>query len=101
MLGDPLSENTHEDAYLQPTRYLRFERIKRPERKTMTWAVVSQSSGVKLGEIRWHPPWRQYVFFPSAETLFNIECMVDICDRISTIMRWRKNIQENLKKVMA
>lgn len=90
-----MSENA-QDAWLAPTRYLRFERIPRPIRKTMTWAVVSQSSSVKLGEIRWHSPWRQYVFFPSAETIFNIECMMDICDRIATLMRWRKNIREHL-----
>jgi len=84
--------------FLPPTRYLRFEYIKLPGRKTSTWAVVSRSSSVKLGEIRWHSPWRQYVFFPSAETLFNVECMGDICDRIQTLMRWRRNESLNRSK---
>lgn len=92
-----MSENDHIDTYLAPTRYLRFELVRRPGRKTMTWVVVSQSSGVKLGEIRWHSPWRQYCFFPSSETIFNVECMNDIVDRIETIMRWRKNIRANLE----
>jgi hypothetical protein len=90
--------SAYEGAYLAPTRYLRFEQIHRPKRVTMTWAVVSQSSSVKLGEIRWHSPWRQYVFFPSSETLFNIECMVTICDRIQTLMRWRRNVKANLER---
>ena len=79
-----------------PTRYLRFERIPFPGRKTTLWAVVSRSSGVSLGQIRWHGPWRQYVFHPAPETIFNVECMVDICDRIETLMRWRKNVRANL-----
>lgn len=84
---------SNDAVHLAPTRYLRFERMNRPGRKTMTWAVVSQSSGVKMGELRWHGPWRQYVFFPAGETLFNVECMNDICDRIGTMMRWRANIR--------
>lgn len=88
-------------AHLMPTRYMRFERHDKPGRKTMTWAVVSQSNGVKLGEIRWHSPWRQYCFFPSGETIFNVECMNDIVDRIETVMRWRKNVQANLEEARA
>jgi len=93
--------SAYEGAYLALTRFLRFEQIHRPKRTTMTWAVVSQSSSVKLGEIRWHSPWRQYVFFPSAETLFNVECMVDICDRIETLMRWRQNVKANLEAAVS
>jgi len=88
-----------EGAYLAPTKYMRFERVNRPGLKTMVWLVVSHSSGVKLGELKWHSPWRQYVFFPAPETLFNIECMVDISDRIATLMRWRENIRRNLENV--
>lgn len=39
--------------------------------KTKMWDVMSLSGGYRLGRIRWHGPWRQYVFFPEAETLWN------------------------------
>lgn len=93
-----VEEGAYANAELLPTRYLRFQRIPKPGRKTMVWAIVSQSSGVKLGEIRWHAPWRQYCFYPSADTIFNMECMDDICDRIDTLMRWRTNVRRNLSQ---
>jgi hypothetical protein len=88
-----------EGAYLAPTKYLRFSRSPAPARKTMVWFVISQSSDVKLGEIKWHSPWRQYVFFPAPETLFNTDCLVVIADRIETLMRWRKNMRAHLGNV--
>lgn len=89
-------ESANKGAWLAPTRYLCFERLPFPGRKTTVWAVVSQSSGVKLGELRWYAPWRQYVLWPERGMVFNRECLADIQDRLDTLMRWRKNVRHNL-----
>jgi hypothetical protein len=86
----------YEGAYLQPTKYLRFESEANPGRKTGVWTVVSQSSGFVLGRIAWYRPWRQYVFFPVEETLYNVDCLVAIADRVATCNRWHRNIRANL-----
>jgi hypothetical protein len=64
----------YEGAYLQPTK----------------------SSGFVLGRIAWYRPWRQYVFFPVEETLYNVDCLVAIADRVATCNRWHRNIRANL-----
>jgi hypothetical protein len=49
-------------------------------RKTRTVEVVSVKSEKGLGEIRWYAPWRQYVFYPLTQTLFNPGCMEQIAN---------------------
>ena len=46
--------------------------------KTEVWNILSKSSGWILGQIKWYGAWRQYCFFPSPNSVFNLECMVDI-----------------------
>lgn len=83
-------------TYLQPTKYLSFERVDNPGRKTMVWNVISQSSEIVLGRIAWYGPWRQYCFYPSNGTIFNTDCLIAIADRLETCNRWQRNIRENL-----
>lgn len=43
-----------------------------------------QSRLATLGEIRWHAPWRRYVFAPDRDRVFDPECLreiADFCDR--------------------
>lgn len=47
------------------------------DKKTCTWAVWEKNGGV-LGQIKWFSHWRQYVFAPVEDTVFNVECMADI-----------------------
>jgi hypothetical protein len=46
--------------------------------KTKIYGVFSVKHGDKLGEIRWFGRWRQYTFFPSNETVWNLGCLVDV-----------------------
>lgn len=55
------------------------------KRKTNVWDVVS-TSGTPLGKIKWYAAWRQYVFYPWGDTLFNRGCMEDIIAFITTEM---------------
>lgn len=84
------------------TKYLRFDEVLLvkddpaspfhlvPARKTRTFHVVSKRHGFTLGEIRWHGAWRQYVFFPDEDTLFNRVCLDDISSFIKRVMDERK-----------
>lgn len=44
----------------------------------------------ELGEIRWHAPWRRYVFYPNSGTLFDSSCLLEICSFIGNEMDKRK-----------
>ena len=53
--------------------------------KTGLYNVLSKSSGVVLGSIQWYGPWRQYCFFPAAETIWNHACMLIVKDVMMTL----------------
>ena len=58
--------------------------------KTWIWFVLNKSTDYVLGTIKWYSQWRQYCFFPSADTVFNVKCLVDIQDFIQKAMaQWR------------
>ena len=71
------------------SRYLEFVMFA-DTGKTKVWAVNSLRHGDMLGIIKWYGPWRQYAFFPQPETLFNRECMGDICIFIERAMGERR-----------
>lgn len=85
-----------ENAWLAPTKYLYFEQVDNPGRKTGVWRVRSRNSGSDLGAIRWYGPWRQYCLYPASAAIFNTDCLEAICDRIATCNRWQRNIRANL-----
>lgn len=66
------------------TKYMTF-RLVEQKPKTGVYHVLNNSSGFLLGIIRWYGPWRQYCFFPEAQTLFNVGCMQDIIDFIGEL----------------
>jgi hypothetical protein len=60
--------------------------------KTSVFEVRTNSTDDILGEIRWHPQWRQYSFIPSqVKTIFSKSCMIDIIDFINVEMAKRNN----------
>jgi len=73
------------------SEYLEFSLIeKKPKTKVIGVWRGSKNSGYRLGIIKWYPKWRQYAFFPEAETIFNVECLNDIQDHIKEIMGERR-----------
>jgi len=46
--------------------------------KTEVWSCENRSSGAELGRVQWYSAWRQYSFFPRAETVLNKTCLQDI-----------------------
>ena len=53
--------------------------------KTFIWGIYNNSSEYKIGEIKWHGPWRQYCVFISSETVFSKGCLSDISDFLTSI----------------
>lgn len=56
-----------------------------PSGKTQRLSVTSNKGGYTLGVIKWHGRWRQYAFFPQAETLYSRGCLRDIADFIESL----------------
>jgi hypothetical protein len=58
--------------------------------KTRIVQVVSKRHGDALGVIRWFGRWRQYTFWPFAQTTFNPGCLTEINGRIGELMAERR-----------
>lgn len=79
------------------SKYLDFILLEQ-KKKTNVWNIISKSSGESLGNIKWFPRWRQYTFFPHSDTVWNKDCLNDIMDVLSSLMKQRKEnkIPKNL-----
>jgi hypothetical protein len=71
------------------SKYIEFQRV--PFNGiTQRFEVISINRGDILGRIQWYPPWRQYIFCPAFETLWNKDCLKDIQDFLQQLMDDRK-----------
>lgn len=59
--------------------------------KTSVFSCINIRSGVSIGVVKWHAPWRQYCYFPRGWTVYSRGCMEDIIDFINKLMEERKN----------
>ena len=66
-----------------PYKVIHFVKIE-DKPKTSVWECRSNNSNECLAVIKWYSPWRQYCFFPTPETVFNIGCLEDINHFIKT-----------------
>ena len=71
------------------SRYLDFREVPFPG-KTKKYDVLSQTQGTTLGRIAWFGRWRQYVFIPEPDTVFNGECLGDIRQFLAALMAERR-----------
>jgi hypothetical protein len=46
--------------------------------KTIIW-TVKNLNGSPLGLISWKGQWRKYAFFPAPDTVFDLNCLNEIC----------------------
>jgi len=68
------------------TEYQYIRMVKTADKpKTSVWRILSISGDVPIGTIRWHPPRRQYCFFPYDLTVFSNGCLEDICNFIKEL----------------
>ncbi|HET7110228.1 MAG TPA: hypothetical protein VFI41_05110 [Gemmatimonadales bacterium] len=75
---------------LQRTEYLVFFDRTPAGRKTQIVNVVSKLHGDVLGEIRWYGRWRQYAFYPRADTIWNPQCLDEVTEFVRELMRARR-----------
>jgi hypothetical protein len=63
---------------MQPTKsHVRFHELESVG-KTHRWLVNNEANGCLLGYVRWHSPWRRYVFMPNAGTIFDAACLDEL-----------------------
>jgi len=58
-----------------------------PSGKTGRYEVRNKHSGDLLALISWYGPWRQYVCYPQADTIYSAGCLRDIADSLDTARR--------------
>src|SRR5207249_10513958 len=75
------------------SEYLEFVDVPNHSGKTRKVNVVSKKHGYSLGLIQWYGRWRQYVFVPGPETVFNKQCLCDISDYLQEMMLERLSQQ--------
>lgn len=82
------------------TKYMQFLELKftGEETKTRKIAVCSIKGGL-LGDIKWFGRWRQYAFFPSHDTVWNPDCLKDICDVIDLLKKERSEKTKKLRSM--
>lgn len=81
---------------LSAEEFIEFCELDAENRKTRIVGIYSRSSGMLLGEIRWHSHWRQYCFFPKSvglNSIWNKDCLDLVLAKIDEMMRERKETQ--------
>lgn len=72
-------------------KWLRFERVHVPTRKTETWIVYSKEGASILGVVQWFGRWRRYTFEPAACTEFEPTCLRDLAAFLEWMQaRWKE-----------
>lgn len=80
------------------SKYLYFREISF-EGKTKKFEVLSMNRGYILGRISFYPQWRQYIFSPSSETIWNKDCLKDIQNVLDKLTKsWKEEVLLNSKK---
>ena len=74
---------------MTPKTYITFVLVEK-KTKTNVYDVVNISSGLPIGTIKWHGPWRQYCFWPEQKTVWNQECLKAVHKFIVNLMESRK-----------
>lgn len=77
--------------------YLKFNQLP-TSGVTKRWGVRNTVDTL-LGEIRWSPSWRRYVFHPIGDTLYDAGCLLEIVDFINIQMlerQLRKQMEEDV-----
>lgn len=65
--------------------YLTFQDMTPDGRLTRIVEVIAVRDGTLLGLIRWFGSWRQYVFAPEPECVFNVGCLKTIEQNVGVL----------------
>ena len=75
MIPDPVLNDVLA-THGRESKYLNFSILDKMP-KTHVIAIETKYCDL-LGKLKWHGPWRQYVFKSEADCIFNSGCMTDI-----------------------
>jgi len=87
-------KNQHTRLIIDGGKWIYFERTEEKV-KTQVWDVINKSSEEPLARIEWYFPWRQYVFYPEPETVYNDGCLETIIAFIKRLNKEKKILREN------
>ena len=84
-------ENTFETVFL-------IFVLKEEKPKTSVYSVISKSSNCELGEVKWHPGWRHYCFFPTTEyeTVYSDRCLKEISNFITGLNGLHRELKHKI-----
>jgi hypothetical protein len=74
---------------LREFKHIHFVTVAR-KAKTSVWSCRNNQSNQELGQIRWHPAWRQYCFFTTIDAVYSPTCLDDIVHFIRISMAQRR-----------
>ena len=80
---------------MKESKWLKFNELDVPNRKTKVFEVRNKSSDFFLGTVEWWGAWRQYIFKPTAEgTIWSHGCLLDLSNFIKQLMEERKKVRK-------
>lgn len=80
-------------------KYIRFNEINNPGKKTRIFEVINISGNYVLGVVRWYTAWRQYVFEPVSDTVYSLGCLEDIQKELKTL-NYEQKMKLNITKLV-
>ena len=66
-------------------KYLQFDEVPNPGKKTRIFNCQPKSGGNPLGIVKWFGNWRQYCYFPTVQAVYSSGCLNDISDFIKQL----------------
>ena len=67
--------------------------------KTDQWGCYNKRSNALLAMVKWSGPWRQYCFFPLADTVFSQSCLEDISNFLRQLNFQHRMKRKRIKRV--
>lgn len=71
-------------------KYIHFTLVEEKP-KTKVWGCYNSGNGACLGLVKWCGPWRQYCFYPTAQTIFSSSCLHDLDDFLGRVKELKRN----------
>jgi hypothetical protein len=69
-------------------KWIKFALVEK-KAKTNVWNIETDE-GIVLGQIKWFGRWRTYALYPSPDTVFEDDCLLDMANFIKKQMDERK-----------
>jgi len=85
-------KNQHQRLIIDGNKWIYFERTEEKV-KTQIWDVINKSSEEPLARIEWYFNWRQYVFYPEPETVYNDGCLETIIAFIKRLNKEKRILE--------